>query len=235
MGSFPVALLSERDCLDFNHERFPSVRSPRDLPETENFPRIVRRNSATDAGGNSKAVDAPMKSKPNWPEIREAYLAGEGSLRQLAKRFSVSLDTLEKRCAREGWRQEMAALCGKVAVVAAETAAAEGKRIGLTASKLVERTLLGAEDILNKLEQELSRQNLDPQAIRALVASWVDAIQIARRTHRLDDLPAQQPLVRIAVLNSMRLATPDEVRAAPAPALPVIDLSGDRGEGNEPE
>jgi hypothetical protein len=118
-----------------------------------------------------------------------------------------------------------------VATAAFGAATEEGKRIALTAAKLIERTLFGAEDILNKLEQELAKPNLDPQAIRALVASWVDATQIARRTYRLDDLPAQQSSIRIAMLASLRPATPDEPRAARAPALPPpIDVAGERSE-----
>src|SRR5437588_5475001 len=38
-----------------------------------------------------------------WEQARDAYVRGEGSLRALAERFSVSLATMEARCRRECW------------------------------------------------------------------------------------------------------------------------------------
>ena len=41
----------------------------------------------------------------NLDEIRAAYERGDGSLRKLAERFSVPLDTLKKRCGAEKWHR----------------------------------------------------------------------------------------------------------------------------------
>ena len=41
----------------------------------------------------------------NLYAVQRAYEAGEGSLRELAERFSVSLSTLKKRSAQEKWSQ----------------------------------------------------------------------------------------------------------------------------------
>src|SRR5436309_6398282 len=68
-----------------------------------------------------------MPKERLWADVKRAYLADEGSLRTLAKRFNVSLDTLEKRCRREGWRKAMAALGGIVAAEAAKMAAQQGQ------------------------------------------------------------------------------------------------------------
>src|SRR3990172_3998116 len=42
----------------------------------------------------------PLKT---WQAVREDYIGGGGSLREMALRHSVSLATLEKRARREGW------------------------------------------------------------------------------------------------------------------------------------
>lgn len=45
-------------------------------------------------------------SKTNWLEIKEAYVTGNLSYKQLAKDFGVSYSTLEKRARSEKWKNE---------------------------------------------------------------------------------------------------------------------------------
>jgi hypothetical protein len=128
-----------------------------------------------------------MKPRPNWPAIKAAYLADEGSLRALAQRFGVSLNTLEKRCAREGWRQEMAALCGTVAATAAETAVEEGKKLGMTAAAFVERTIAEIGKWLDRIEALADSGQVTPFTLKALVSAWRDAIAAGREAFGLDE------------------------------------------------
>lgn len=49
---------------------------------------------------------AAQKTRPEaeWAKVRAAYIAGEGSYRDLAKRFGVAVGTLMARAAREKWQ-----------------------------------------------------------------------------------------------------------------------------------
>ena len=56
-----------------------------------------------------------------WTEIRAAYVAGEGSLRELAARFGVSPAAVQSRCRREKWKEQ------RDAAAKAEAASKAGK------------------------------------------------------------------------------------------------------------
>lgn len=118
-----------------------------------------------------------------WADVKRAYLAGEGSLRTLAERFNVSLDTLEKRCRREHWRQHMAALDGIVAAAAAE----EGREMGLTAASFLERVLRELEGWMNRIEAIAQRGPVDADSALKLVGAWRAAVGVGREAFRLDE------------------------------------------------
>lgn len=42
----------------------------------------------------------------NWSRIKKAYIAGEGSLGQLAERFGLSYETVRRRAAKEKWKAQ---------------------------------------------------------------------------------------------------------------------------------
>src|SRR5437016_3745520 len=74
--------------------------SGRDLP-TSRLRRIVGYHEMkTNPRQQPKQTRLPEQ---RWEQARDAYVRGEGSLRVLAKRFTVSLATTEARSRREGW------------------------------------------------------------------------------------------------------------------------------------
>src|SRR2546427_10300544 len=150
-----------------------------------------------------------------WAEIKRAYLADEGSLRTLAARFNVSLDTLEKRCRREKWRQEIAALGGIVAAEAAKVAAERGQEIGLTAASLVERTVKETSGWLDRIEAMARSGCVDPASLLTLVRAWKDTISVGREAFRLDEPTSGPPIINLM-----------KVRIGPAkPGDTVIDCT----------
>jgi hypothetical protein len=122
-----------------------------------------------------------------YADVKRAYMAGEGSLRTLAQRFNVSLNTLEKRCRREHWRQDMAALGGIVTAEAAKAAAEGGREMGLTAAALVERTTRETWDFLDRIIALARNGTLDADTLLKLVTAWKATISVGRQAFRLDE------------------------------------------------
>jgi len=134
-------------------------------------------------------------SRPPWPAIRVAYLNGEGSLRELALRFRISENTLEKRAAREGWRNQQRELCGKVAETAEQTAEKRGVELGERAADFVERSISEMERWLDRIEAAASARKPDPDSILKLVRAWRDTIGVGRAAYRLDNESSAPPQI----------------------------------------
>lgn len=115
------------------------------------------------------------------------YIAGQGSLRDLSKRFGIPLRTLERRCSKEGWRRAIHECGGVVAATAKETAIQEGRRIGITAASLIARTLQEVPVWLNRIEALAQEEPIQPQTLRSLVQSWREVIALGRITLHLDE------------------------------------------------
>lgn len=148
----------------------------------------------------------------SWPLIKAAYLRREGSLRLLAERFRVSLNTLEKRCCREQWRRQLAVLDGKVAEAAADAAVVEGRKLGLTAAMLVERTIREAEQFLDRVQCLGNIENLTPDQLRTLISIWQTAIATARKAFRLDEEPEATPMISFVQLRRLHIDEPQRLQ-----------------------
>ncbi len=156
----------------------------------------------SDNGALAKAGEKQVggAKKKVWPQIKAAYLRGEGSLRTLAERFGVSLNTLEKTCRREGWRQEMAALGGIVTAEAAKSAAECGKQMGLTAAEFVERSIGETLGWLDRIERLAKADALDVEQLQKLVSAWRIAVTVGREAFRLDEPSAPAPTINLTKL-----------------------------------
>jgi hypothetical protein len=160
-----------------------------------------------------------LKVKPAWNEIKRAYLANEGSLRTLAGRFGVSLNTLEKRCAREGWRREQAALGRIVTAAAAETAAEQGRKMGLTAAAFEERSRAETAAWLDRIQALADRDELDVEQLRHLIGSWKATIEVGRATFRLDEHVEKSSAMGILMMSNAEIVTePESVLDAQEPS-----------------
>jgi hypothetical protein len=168
--------------------------------------KIVRREQRAlwhGARVNTGTSEKPIfRHAPPWESIKTAYLNGEGSLRVLAERFGISENTLEKRAARERWRSQHFALCGKVAETAEQTAEKRGMEIGERAAAFVARTLDMSGDFLDRIKSELDAASRgDPYAVRCLVQGWKDVVATTRTAYNLDQRGRER--VRINVLTGV--------------------------------
>ena len=148
---------------------------------------------------NMHAIGRPVfRHAPPWEAIKTAYLNGEGSVRVLAERFGISENTLEKRAARERWRSQHLALCGKVAETAEQVAEKRGMEIGERAAAFVERTLTESGNFLDRIQSELDAASRgDPYAVRSLVQAWKDVVATTRTAYKLDERGSEKVRVNI--------------------------------------
>ena len=56
--------------------------------------------------GDRSEEEVKTKMKPDWEEIKEAYLAGKISQRKLAESRDIPYSTLRRRAEREGWAKQ---------------------------------------------------------------------------------------------------------------------------------
>ncbi|MSU62298.1 MAG: hypothetical protein EXS31_07865 [Pedosphaera sp.] len=152
-------------------------------------------------------------SRAEWQEVREHYLSGDCTLRELGAKFGIHRRTVENKCRLEQWTQlkkdsqdlvcvaTKAAREQSVAAVrehVAKTVAAEAVRQVFSAQELVRRTLDESRDWLDRIDATARHADHQrhPDAIRKLTSSWKDVVRVARLTHGLDQTG---PSVQIAV------------------------------------
>lgn len=85
-------------------------------------------------------------AKPDWNKIRAYYESHRISCRKLAEKFGVSENTLEKRAAREGWRENKGDLNRKVAEMTRNKVA---ERRANVISATIDPALSAAEKIIS--------------------------------------------------------------------------------------
>lgn len=86
------------------------------------------------------------ENRHNWPELKRRWLSGEFvTLKEMSKKTGLSISTLSKRAAKDGWRNK------KISVEAKAETKIEEKIIAITASrysKIIERHLKYADILL---------------------------------------------------------------------------------------
>lgn len=115
--------------------------------------------------------------KSNWLEIKTAYQNGEGSIRELAERFGVSLYALEARCKRGKWHKEKSEIVQKVSEKVVEQVADKATEHIKTTITLCDALYA---DIVRSREQLLPA--IDPAALDALSRAFVRVNQVARES-----------------------------------------------------
>jgi hypothetical protein len=148
--------------------------------------------------------------KSVWAEVREAYVRGDGSLRELSQQFKIPVRSVERHCSKEQWRQTGVELAAVAANSAVEAAREQGRKAGLDAAALIERTLNEAQFFLDKVQNLAAQEPLSSEELLKLCNAWRLAVTEGRRALGLDrEVNAQQGFLRLDVL-SRALASDDE-------------------------
>lgn len=145
-----------------------------------------------------------MPKPDRFAELRRSYMNGEGSLAQLSERFGVPKRTLERRCANEGWRRAIDECGGRVAAVAADVAAEEGRKLGLDAAGLVARTVAITERFIDQIEAKLASGELTVSELRNLTSSWKDTVSVGREAFGLDAQTSNQQVLHVHLMSEAK-------------------------------
>ena len=96
-----------------------------------------------------------MVADVDWQAIRLAYVRGQGSYKQIAEQFGISLNTLTKRAKREGWAQAKRAYSASVSASAQKIAVSRDAKKLAALQDAGSRMCDQLEAIMRDAEREL--------------------------------------------------------------------------------
>lgn len=137
-------------------------------------------------------------AKHNWSRIRSAYVTGEMSQREVAKKYGVSESQLAVRASNEGWVQMRREHRRKVEEKARQKAAE--KKASAMAAQLVD---IGTASenlaaLINEISADANKLRVgrtkkpDTKAIRNLTGSLRDLVDVLRDVYELPTLQDKQ-------------------------------------------
>lgn len=127
----------------------------------------------------------------DWNKIRKDYIAGKGSYRELAAKYSVPLKTLSRRAKDEGWPELRKQSGHKAATKTADSLAVANGKVDTTlqdaAVELIEKAVAGIR----------ATDAVDAKSLKAYSGLLRDLKEVLR-----SDLDAQEQEARIAKLRA---------------------------------
>ena len=128
--------------------------------------------------------------------VREQYLSGEGTCRDLAEKHCIPLTTVENWCRRERWRAQVTAIDGSLTATTEPSLVKRANDLVARRAAFLERTLAEGEALLNRIEQERARLPAgDLDALRKIVTCWRLVTEMLRKALGLDEPQEQKPNV----------------------------------------
>jgi len=120
-------------------------------------------------------------------EIRRAYLAGEGSCRELAEKHGISPGTVENWCRREKWREKIAKIDGKLMASVEHSLAKHSDDIVAQRAAFMTRSIREANALLDDIQSELGNRKAGAiDDLKKLISCWDPVMNIQRKTLSLD-------------------------------------------------
>ena len=108
----------------------------------------------------------------NWTKIRNDYINGKGSYRELAAKYGVSFNTLKYRGARDGWTQLREEHCAAIATKSRQKTVEKIADAESDVNAIMSRIRL---KLTQKIEQAVDNmEDLDTAELRKLVQSFKD-------------------------------------------------------------
>lgn len=128
----------------------------------------------------------PKALNVDWQPIKQEYLKGEKSLREVAAQYGISEAALEKRCSRESWNDDRSAIIKKVTK---EVSAKLSERLENEAEGWVKETLFRCHRVRKDIDKV--RKSFPLNMTRLETETKVEARidSIARRSLGLADTP----------------------------------------------
>ena len=108
----------------------------------------------------------------NWTKIRNDYINGKGSYRELAAKHGVSFGTLQERAKREGWVQRKKEQHDKILIATGQKTVEKIADTESDVNAIMSRIRL---KLTQKIEQAVDNmEDLDTAELRKLVQSFKD-------------------------------------------------------------
>lgn len=142
-----------------------------------------------------------------WLRVREEYQQGQGSCAELAKRHGLTAGAVSSRCKREKWRMAVTKLDQRLDEQLDQLTKAKAETLAERAVRLRERMLDESEGWLDQIQRAkaLVAAN-DTQGLKELINAWHVPVQVSTKLLRLDETPAERPLVVIGLIGQLREA-----------------------------
>ena len=132
----------------------------------------------------------------NWDEIRNCYMTEVNvSIRQLAERFNVSQATMQKKCAKLGWKRDRDNIelnrqkC--VTQISQRVVEKTSERAATQIAKHLETVLTSGNGILAKLQERLEQAIIPDisklEHLESATRSYRSWDDLVRRAHGLSD------------------------------------------------
>ena len=121
-------------------------------------------------------------------KVRQDYLAGEGTCRELAEKYRLAFTTVENWCRRERWRAQMTAIDGRLTAETDQSLVERANTLVARRAAFLERSLAEAEALLDRIQEERDRLSTgDLDALRKLVQCWRPVTEMQRRSLGFDE------------------------------------------------
>ena len=121
-------------------------------------------------------------------QVREDYLQGKGTCRELAEKHGLPHTTVENWCRRERWRSKLTEIDRRLTAETEHSLVKHADNLVARRAEFLERSLAEAEALLDRIQEERGRLAPgDLDALRKLVQCWKPVIEMQRRSLGLDE------------------------------------------------
>ena len=151
------------------------------------------------------------KKKYDWDAIHSEFVRANISLRDLAKKHSMSYPYLAKRSSKENWFEQREAFQSEAREAVANEIAKQAEKQNSELSKITVKT--GEEHVKRSLETGDKLYTLFQAAVSAMtqgnlremrgaIEAWVTLDNQMRKIHKVDEA-SNKPLININVLSAL--------------------------------
>lgn len=120
-------------------------------------------------------------------DVRQEYLEGKGSCRELAQKYGVSPAAVENWCRREGWRKRVKEIDRRLTVQTERSLANHADALVAQRAAFMNRTVGEGNAWLDEIDAEReSRKRGDVETLRKVVTCWDTVTTMQRKSLRLD-------------------------------------------------
>lgn len=129
-------------------------------------------------------------SKPDWGEVKNAYITGKDSLQKLAEKYEIPIRTIKSRSSKEKWVEERKKFRTDVAQKSSQkTAKKEAKRLAKLRDVAEDVAALISQDVERMKKQREKEKTVTPEDVKMIKDLTVALKNIADVMRDVYDIP----------------------------------------------